>query len=669
MRSIRMKLFLSIGCIFLAIAFLSFLIPRLFVRKDIDEASKYLNSIYSQYQSRLQKLAKSWVTYRFVQQAAELSAVSQMIQVEKKPLWQIAAFALGQDPNIAIVQVTDNEQETAVISVESATPYTPAWAKDQKGTLWIKLAQERFFRTSALPNVTNTYLLFADPEKESEAKSLTFTPFSQKQEKISIEDPTVEVYDALRLKESHLLEKIKLIQQLAEFKKEASGIMQVDASFKTAMALLSEEIFFSKPVVDTKHPTVIPFILFRKEGPYVDLMAFATQNAPFIVIGYSLSSIASEIAQTIQKPVLIYYKGVLLQGFTEKGTLLATADLLLANNKVVWQNVSYIPQVVSIGEFAFSILVTEVERTMVERVMNRVKDSLITKLSFNLFILSFVLFAIAMLLLARISKRLTKPITQLATASEEIGKGKYQGLDLPPVEKRHDEIATLTRSFQKMVDSLRDREKIRGVLNKVVSKEIASTILSSSIELGGEIRTLTMLFSDIRGFTPLSETMPPQKLISLLNTYMTRMCRIIDETHGVVDKFVGDEIMALYGAPLALNKHAEQAISASLLMMASLREWNKERGEKEPQITVGIGVHTGDAFAGNMGAEDRLNYTVVGANVNLAARLCSVAKPMQILVSETTYRSLENPQKFHFQALPPVTLKGIDTPVSVYEVS
>jgi adenylate cyclase len=206
------------------------------------------------------------------------------------------------------------------------------------------------------------------------------------------------------------------------------------------------------------------------------------------------------------------------------------------------------------------------------------------------------------------------------------------------------------------------------VLNKVVSKEIAGTVLSSDIELGGEERELTMLFSDIRGFTRLSETLPPQQLISLLNTYLTRMCRIIDETHGVVDKFVGDEIMALYNAPLAIENHAEKAIEAALLMIADLKWWNKERGKNEPQITVGIGIHTGSAFAGNMGAEDRLNYTVVGANVNLAHRLCSVALPMQILVSEETYRALKEPEKFHFQKLSPVTLKGFDIPISIYEV-
>ena len=150
---------------------------------------------------------------------------------------------------------------------------------------------------------------------------------------------------------------------------------------------------------------------------------------------------------------------------------------------------------------------------------------------------------------------------------------------------------------------------------------------------------------------------------------MTRMCHIIDQTHGVVDKFVGDEIMALYGAPIDLENHAEKTIEAALLMVDELNRWNSEQGENKPPITVGIGIHTGIAIAGNMGAQNRLNYTVVGANVNLASRLCSVAEPMQILVSEETYHIIKNDQKFHLEKLPPVSLKGIEKPVFVYAVS
>lgn len=667
-----MKLFLKVGCLFLLIAILSYLVPRFFVRKDIDIASADMDTLYTNALNKLSTLSSSWVTYRFVREAAQLPAVAQRVQVEKQSLREIAASVIGQDPDLAVVQVTDSGNQTAVISQESAHPYTPLWAKDQSQQLWIQIPQrEKIFLAIPLQKDPTIYLLFSDAKGEEAAKTLSFTPFEEKIFSTKRETSAEQAFEAFRLKESLHLEKTKLIQELLLSERKAEGILHVDSTFERGIALVSDEIFFSNPLADTAHPSSHPFVVYRKDGPYVDLMQFATQSPPFVVIGYSLSTIASEIAKIIQKPVLLFAQtaqGSILQAFTTEGQNLPIHSLSISPEKVLWQNDTYIPENIQIGPLTFSILIPEAEKMAIQRVLHKVNYSLVSKISDNLFLLAVLLFAVSMLLLNRIAKKITKPIRQLALASEEIGKGKYEGLELPPVEKRHDEVAILSHSFQKMVISLRDREKIRGVLNKVVSKEIAATILSSSIELKGEERTLTMLFSDIRGFTPLSETLPPQQLIGLLNTYMTRMCRIIDETHGVVDKFVGDEIMALYGAPLNLESHAEKAIESALLMIADLRRWNNERGENEPRIEVGIGIHTGDAYAGNMGAEDRLNYTVVGANVNLAARLCSVATPMQILVSEETYNSLTNTEKFHFQKLPAVSLKGIDTPVPVYEV-
>jgi len=669
MRSIRMRLLASIGSLFLLIAILSYFITHFFVSKDIDGASAYLSSIYTQYQNRLKQLSGSWVTYRFVNEAAKLSIASQTVIVADKPLWALAASVVGQDPSIALVQVTDKNQETAVIAPESGQTYIPRWAKDSEGRLWIEIPEkEKLFLARPIKRDKVTYLLHGNQEDEKEARSLSFTPFENPPKPQPSESDTTKIYAAVRAKENNLLEKSKMIQQLADYEGHADGILRTDLLFKKGKALLVDEIFFKKPVVSTAQPGLTPFILYRSEGPYVDLMQFATRAAPFIIVGYSLSSIAGEIARTVRKPVIIYNKGAPLQAFSQTGVTVPINSFTKNDDKILFDQELYIPNEIAIGPLTFTLLIPESEKSAIQKVLHQIRNSLITKISSNLLILAIALFLLSMFVLLRISKRFTKPITQLALASEEIGKGKYEGLGLPPVEKRHDEVAILSHSFQKMVASLRDRERIRGVLNKVVSKEIATTILNSNIELGGEQRVLTMLFSDIRGFTPLSEQLEPQVLIRLLNTYMTRMCRIIDETHGVVDKFVGDEIMALYGTPLPLIHHAEKAIEAALLMIEDLLRWNQERGEKEPQITVGIGIHTGAAFAGNMGAEDRLNYTVVGANVNLAARLCSAAKPMQILVSEYTYRVLTHPEKFNFRKLEPILLKGIDTPVSIYEV-
>lgn len=291
------------------------------------------------------------------------------------------------------------------------------------------------------------------------------------------------------------------------------------------------------------------------------------------------------------------------------------------------------------------------------------------KITFQLFLLMLFSLIVILIILERVSLSMTKPLSQLARATEDISEGKYEEVLLPKMENRKDEIAILTKGFEEMIEGLQEREKIRGVLNKVVSKDVADEILKSSIHLGGEDRVVTILFSDIREFTKLTESMPPQKIIEMLNKYMTKMSRVIEGEGGVIDKYVGDEIMALYGAPISHPDHAIRAISAAKLMVETLRKWNLELQAKgEPPIEMGIGIHTGIVVAGNMGAEDRLNYTVVGSNVNLAARLCKLAKPMQIIISEHTLVEPNIKESFYLKPLESVTLRGFSDPVKVYEV-
>lgn len=307
------------------------------------------------------------------------------------------------------------------------------------------------------------------------------------------------------------------------------------------------------------------------------------------------------------------------------------------------------------------------QKVAIEEFFIKMRAGLVKEISYNLIGAIFIAMVFAFLLLARISKKITKPIKELALASEKISQGNFEQAKLPAADKRDDEVAVLVHSFQNMVISLQDREKVRGVLNKVVSKEIAAELLKGDLELAGEERITTMLFSDIREFTRLSSGFAPRQIIGRLNEYMTRMCEIIDETGGVVDKFVGDEIMALYGTPLPLANHAEKAILAAIKMQKEIKQWN-ESLKKDGKLTfdIGIGVHTGLVFSGNMGAQNRLNYTVIGANVNLAARLCSKAMPKQIIVSEESKAACGD--KFIFKKLEPLSLKGVSQPVSAYEV-
>lgn len=307
--------------------------------------------------------------------------------------------------------------------------------------------------------------------------------------------------------------------------------------------------------------------------------------------------------------------------------------------------------------------------TEVFSILDQMKSTIVHKISLNLLGASLLVLAIALLLLARISRKVTKPISQLAEATAAVEKGHYFEATLPTPKFTGDEIAVLVHGFKRMLGAVQQREEIRGVLNKVVSKEIATAILQKGIELGGEERIATLFFSDVRGFTKLTEKVPPKLLITHVNRYLTEMCRLIDETGGVVDKFVGDEIMALYGIPIETKRHAVKAITAALKMMQSLQNSNEKRAlEQLPPIEVGIGIHTGIVVAGNVGSENRLNYTVLGANVNLGSRLCSIAKGMQILISEQTLHEKGVKETFSYKELPPVHLKGFSELVKIYEI-
>ena len=188
-----------------------------------------------------------------------------------------------------------------------------------------------------------------------------------------------------------------------------------------------------------------------------------------------------------------------------------------------------------------------------------------------------------------------------------------------------------------------------------------------AVQLGGSKRRVSVLFSDIRGFTSLSEAMSPDEIASLLTEYFTVMVEIVFEHGGTLDKFIGDALMALWGAPLGRDDDAARATAAAVAMQRALRRLNEEwQAAGRKTLEVGIGICEGDVFAGNIGSDRRLEYTVIGDAVNTAARLCSEAGPGEILIAEPLLRSLSDPPPV--AAMDPLTLKGKAQPVPVYRV-
>lgn len=268
-----------------------------------------------------------------------------------------------------------------------------------------------------------------------------------------------------------------------------------------------------------------------------------------------------------------------------------------------------------------------------------------------------------------IAHTVTQPIATLAVGVNRIERGEYgHTFDLP----YQDEIGELAGAFNHMSQGLAERDKVRDLLGKVVSPAIAQELLNKGIALGGEERDVTMLFSDIRGFTTLSESLPPKTVLDLLNVYLTEMSTIVEKHGGVVDKYVGDAVMALFGAPLNHADNADRAILAALDMLQALENLNREfERQGLPPLDIGIGINTGRVVAGNMGSHNRLNYTVIGDEVNLASRLESLTKEKtyatKIIISGATLRAAHG--VYQTRHLGEVTVKGKTRNTEIFALS
>ena len=286
------------------------------------------------------------------------------------------------------------------------------------------------------------------------------------------------------------------------------------------------------------------------------------------------------------------------------------------------------------------------------------------RIQFVEIIAAMVALGLALLLGGVLSKGLTSPIRTLVAATERVRRGDY---DFSVHVPYRDELGTFADAFNQMTQGLLLKERYRGVLDKVVSPRVAEELMKGEIRLGGETREVTTLFADIRGFTALTEHIAPEQVIAMLNDWLELAALSIEEEGGVVDKYVGDEVMALFGAPMAQPDHALCAVRAALKLRERTEALNARRQARgDPPFSIGIGVNTGAAVAGNTGSSKRLNYTVLGASVNEASRLCSDAGPGEVLIAEGTYRRVA--EQVDATPLPPRVFKGFSRPVTPYSV-
>lgn len=260
-----------------------------------------------------------------------------------------------------------------------------------------------------------------------------------------------------------------------------------------------------------------------------------------------------------------------------------------------------------------------------------------------------------------VSGQISKPVSELTRQTKEILAGNL-GATIPI--RTRDEIGTLTEAFNEMSEGLALKEKYRAVLDRVTDPKVAEELTRGELELGGEEREATVLFCDIRGFTTLTEDMTPSDVVAMLNEHMTILSDVVTRHNGVVDKFVGDEIMVIFGAPKGYDNDALDAVRCAFEMMEQRAELNR-KSDASP-IEMGIGIATGSVLVGCMGSENRLNYTVLGARVNLAARLCSRAASMEILIDNATCDHVRRLVKY--RDVGDLELKGFREKNSVHQV-
>lgn len=263
-----------------------------------------------------------------------------------------------------------------------------------------------------------------------------------------------------------------------------------------------------------------------------------------------------------------------------------------------------------------------------------------------------------------ISKSITDPIKELNKAMKKVAIGEIE-------TKAHiissDEVGSLAKGFNLMTSGLRDRENIKRIFGHYVSTEIRDEILSGSFELGGQNVEATVLFADIRDFTTLSENNKPEKILAILNSYFTEMVEAITQNGGIVDKFIGDAIMAYFGPPKYEGNHAEQALAAAKEMLSRLDSYNLMQESKGlPKINIGIGINTGELIMGNIGSENRREFTIIGDTVNTASRIEGITKiyHKNILYSEATFKLLGSGIY-----LGEVDLKGKQRKVKIYSTA
>ncbi len=284
-------------------------------------------------------------------------------------------------------------------------------------------------------------------------------------------------------------------------------------------------------------------------------------------------------------------------------------------------------------------------------------------------ILILVVIGVTLLLAVSVivARSIAGPLVRMADATRQVTRGDLD-IDLSDI-RMNDEVGELARSFTRMTQGLKERDFIRDTFGRYLTREVVNNLLANkdALKLGGEKREITLIMSDLRGFTALTSNMAPEDVISFLNRYLAKMVEIMVSYRGVIDEIIGDGMLAFFGAPEPLPDHPALAVACALKMQAAMDEINtRNEADGLPHLEMGVAVHTGNVVVGNIGSELRTKYGAVGSDVNFTGRMESFTVGGQVLISQATFDKISDIVDVKHTL--EVRMKGIPEKVPLYEV-
>ena len=304
---------------------------------------------------------------------------------------------------------------------------------------------------------------------------------------------------------------------------------------------------------------------------------------------------------------------------------------------------------------------------MINKFANPVAKAVMAKTT-RLVALTIGILIIGLGLFGGLSARMLRLLGNLTQAADEVSAGN---LDVTiPEPKSRDEVGRLAISFRHMIDGLKQRDFIRNTFGRYVSQEVVDELLTSpdGLRLGGELREITLLVSDLRGFTAMSSLMKPHEVIEVMNNYLSHMIDIITRFGGTVDEFQGDGILAFFGAPIKVEKGPARAVACAIEMQNAMEVVNEDQRRRNlPELQMGIGINTGEVIVGNLGSEKRTKYSAIGTTINTAYRIESYTVGAQILISSSTHAYIKD--IVDVNGTIDVQFKGLEESLTVFDVT